>query len=94
MGANSSLGLAGLDLEALDPTPDVHALFFYYKCGCAAAHVVEQPWSANTAQCADLGTSVSALLFCSGLYFDHQLGACSVEWSTKRMTMCVSSRPY
>lgn len=23
--------LAGLDLEALDPTPDVHALFAYYK---------------------------------------------------------------
>jgi hypothetical protein len=24
---------------------------------------------------------------CSTLYFDNQLGACSVEWSTKRMTL-------
>jgi hypothetical protein len=46
-------GLADLDLENLDPTPDVHALFNYY----------------------------------SDLYFDGQLGAYSVEWSTKRMTM-------
>jgi len=23
--------LAGLDLESLDPTPDVHALFAHYK---------------------------------------------------------------
>lgn len=26
-------------------------------------------------------------LLCSSLYFDNQLGACSVEWSTKRMTL-------
>lgn len=25
--------------------------------------------------------------WCSSLYFDNQLGACSVEWSTKRMTL-------
>lgn len=31
MGDNNSLDLAGLDLESLDPTPDVHALFSYYK---------------------------------------------------------------
>lgn len=27
------------------------------------------------------------LVIYSGLYFDNQLGACSVEWSTKRMTL-------
>jgi hypothetical protein len=33
--------LAGLDLEALDPTPDVHSLFSYYKCAnCQQPHVL------------------------------------------------------
>lgn len=45
--------LTSADLEALDPTPDIHALFAYYN----------------------------------ELYFNSKLGACSVEWSTKRMTM-------
>lgn len=27
------------------------------------------------------------------LYFDGELGACSVEWSSSRMTMCAPSRP-
>ena len=29
-------------------------------------------------------------LFChyNELYFDNQLGACSVEWSSARMTLC------
>lgn len=51
--------------------------------------MVQPPWNANTARFADCWTrtSVSALLCRSGLYFGNQLGACSVEWSTKRMTM-------
>jgi hypothetical protein len=33
MAADSGIDpeLAGLDLESLDPTPDVHSLFSYYK---------------------------------------------------------------
>jgi hypothetical protein len=45
--------LTASQLEALDPTPDVHALFVHYN----------------------------------ELYFDNCLGACSVEWSTSRMTL-------
>lgn len=45
--------LTAAELEALDPHPNVHALFSYYN----------------------------------QLYFDDCLGACSVEWSTKRMTL-------
>lgn len=41
------------DFDAIDPFPDVHALFLQY----------------NT------------------LYFDNGLGACSVEWSSSRMTL-------
>lgn len=44
---------AALDLEAIDPNPDIHALFVHYN----------------------------------DLYFDGHLGACSVEWSTSRMTL-------
>lgn len=31
-------------------------------------------------------------LFChyNRLYFDDQLGACSVQWSSSRMTLCVN----
>jgi hypothetical protein len=46
-------GLTAAELEALDPHPDVHALFSHYN----------------------------------STYFDDCLGACSVEWSTKRMTL-------
>ena len=41
------------DFDAIDPFPDVHALFLHYN----------------------------------GLYFDNRLGACSVEWSSSRMTL-------
>uniref|UniRef100_A0A1D1ZPK1 SprT-like domain-containing protein n=1 Tax=Auxenochlorella protothecoides TaxID=3075 RepID=A0A1D1ZPK1_AUXPR len=42
------------DLELLDPTVDIHAMFLHYN----------------------------------NLYFEDSLGACSVEWSSKRMTSC------
>jgi hypothetical protein len=29
--ADGLAGLMGLDLEALDPTPDIHALYAHYK---------------------------------------------------------------
>lgn len=45
-----------VDLEALEPCPDIYALFAYYN----------------------------------DLYFENKLGACSVEWSTGRMTLCVA----
>lgn len=41
------------DFDAIDPFPDVHALFLHYN----------------------------------RLYFDESLGACSVEWSSSRMTL-------
>ena len=41
------------DFDAIDPFPDVHALFLHYN----------------------------------QLYFDESLGACSVEWSSSRMTL-------
>lgn len=41
------------DFDAIDPFPDVHALFLLYN----------------------------------RLYFDESLGACSVEWSSNRMTL-------
>ena len=41
------------DFDAIDPFPDVHALFLHYNA----------------------------------LYFDNSLGACSVEWSSGRMTL-------
>jgi hypothetical protein len=51
--ADADDGLTAAELEALDPHPDVHALFSHYN----------------------------------STYFDDCLGACSVEWSTKRMTL-------
>lgn len=41
------------DFDAIDPFPDLHALFLHYNA----------------------------------LYFDNSLGACSVEWSSGRMTL-------
>lgn len=48
------------DFDAIDPFPDLHALFLHY----------------NT------------------LYFDNTLGACSVEWSSSRMTLCAGICQY
>lgn len=45
------------DFDAIDPFPDVHALFLHYNA----------------------------------LYFDDSLGACSVEWSSSRMTLYAAS---
>jgi hypothetical protein len=52
---SSAQGLmaASGDVDAIDPFPDVHALFLHYN----------------------------------RLYFDESLGACSVEWSSSRMTL-------
>eukprot|EP00850_Spirogloea_muscicola_P009956 SM000057S18386 [mRNA] locus=s57:384778:389245:+ [translate_table: standard] len=49
-----------LDLELLDPCPDIHALFRHY----------------------------------SQLYFGDALGACSVHWSSPRMTLCAGTCSY
>ncbi|KAL0028719.1 hypothetical protein WJX79_002030 [Trebouxia sp. C0005] len=48
------------DFDAIDPFPDVHALFLLYN----------------------------------RLYFDESLGACSVEWSSNRMTLCAGICQY
>lgn len=48
------------DFDAIDPFPDIHALFLHYN----------------------------------RLYFDESLGACSVEWSSSRMTLCAGLCQY
>ncbi len=50
--AQGLMAAAG-DFDAIDPFPDIHALFLHYN----------------------------------RLYFDESLGACSVEWSSSRMTL-------
>lgn len=86
--------LAGLDLESLDPTPDVHALFSYYKWvshhSCCRQHQPGGTTGFVSMPCVLCLLSHDVQPYgcvCSSLYFDNQLGACSVEWSTKRMTL-------
>lgn len=60
-GEDDDYGLTDYDqLDALDPHPDIHALFAHYNA----------------------------------LYFGNELGACAVQWSSGRMTLCAGVCEY